>query len=147
MTPTFWKLSLGKDYFFLSDVLQCINKGLVALHQKSPGMTGRKTSQAQDFAQAADGDYFYLTHGNEGIYMLGQFTGPVNLFHLSKKEWIERPFRAIAFSDGEYYDGEAKWWTPNFNSTFIKVPEEEHKLFEEFILKPYFHLKLKDFKI
>ena len=37
-----------------------------------------------------------------------------------------------------------KWWTPNDNSTCIKVPESEHALFEQLILTPYFAMTMKD---
>jgi len=45
------------------------------------------------------------------------------------------------------YNGVQKWWTPNDNSTFIKVPLKEYSLFEELILEPYFGIKLKDYAL
>lgn len=147
MEPTFWKLSMGKSIFGFDQILQCIHEGYVAMHKDTKPLASSKTSQALDFATAKVGDYFYLTHGNEGIYMLGQFTEPVRLFNLKQNEWMERSFKAVKFSKGGFYQGEQKWWTPNHNSTFYKVPKEEHELFEELILRPFFDLGIEDFKI
>lgn len=147
MEPTFWKLSMGKSIFEFDQILRCIHEGYVAMHKETNPLGTSRTSQAMDFANAAIGDYFYLTHGNEGIYMLGQFTEPVRLFNLKEKDWMERAFKAVKFSDGSFYEGEQKWWTPNHNSTFYKIPKEEHVLFEKLILKPFFDLKIKDFLV
>lgn len=38
--------------------------------------------------------------------------------------------------------GDPKWWTPDHNSTFVMVPDEELRVFETAILKPYFDAKL-----
>lgn len=147
MEPTFWKLSMGRSIFGFDQILRCIHEGYVAMHKDTKPLATSKTSQALDFANAMVGDYFYLTHGNEGVYMLGQFTGPVRLFNLKEKDWMERSFKAVKFSKGDYYDGEQKWWTPNHNSTFCKVPQDELELFEQLILEPFFELKIKDFLI
>jgi hypothetical protein len=79
--------------------------------------------------------------------MLGQFIEPVRLFNLKEKGWMERAFKAVKFSNGIKYEGDQKWWTPNHNSTFHKVPKEEHKLFEDLILTPFFDLSIKDFMV
>lgn len=147
MEPTFWKLSMGKSIFGLDQILRCIHEGYVAMHKDTKPLATSKTSQALDFANAKVGDYFYLTHGNEGVYMLGQFTEPVRLFNLKEKDWMERSFKAVKFSNAKYYLGDQKWWTPNHNSTFSKVPQEELDLFEELILEPFFDLKIKDFLV
>jgi hypothetical protein len=147
MEPTFWKLSMGNLIFGFDQILRCIHEGYVAMHKDTNPLGTSKTSQALDFASAKVGDYFYLTYGNEGVYMLGQFTEPVRLFNLKENDWMERSFKAVKFSDGRYYEGDQKWWTPNHNSTFCKVPQEELPLFEELILRPFFGLRIKDFKI
>lgn len=56
--------------------------------------------QGNLFINACIGDYFYLTHGNAGIYLPGQITGPVDHF-IDKRErnnepgWISRPHEII----------------------------------------------------
>lgn len=100
------------------------------------------------FMKAPIGDYFYLTHGNQGIYLLGQFSGPANIFSARGKGWADRPFRLIRLAERiRPYKGPKKWWTPNENSTFIRVPDHEIGLFEELILSPHFGMRLKDFWI
>ena len=63
---------------------------------------------------------------------------------------MDRPFRLIkSAKDGTWYSDEHKWWAPNDNSTFTKVPNNkaEFKLFEEKILIPVFGIKLADFGV
>lgn len=146
MKPTFWKLSQGPNFFDFSEMLQSIENRLVYMHKDTQAKGTSEISQGELFIRAKIGDYFYLTHGNHGIYLLGQFTGPANFFSEHGNGWIDRPFRIIRRSNetSSYYEQE-KWWTPNHNSTFVKVPENEVKLFEELILKPFFDISLKKF--
>lgn len=146
MKPTFWKLSQGADYFTYEDMLQSIEDRLVYVHKDTPAKGQSSVSQGQAFIDAEIGDYFYLTHGNNGIYVLGQFTGPINFFSSWGNGWADRPFRVIARSKTrERYVGMQKWWAPNDNSTFIKVPVSELSIFEEEILIPFFDLNLKNY--
>ena len=146
MKPIFWKLSQGAEYFSFEDMLQSIEDRLVYVHKDTPAKGQSNVTQGQAFKDANIGDYFYLTNGNKGIYILGQFTGPVNFFSSMGKGWSDRPFRVIARSKTkDRYDGEQKWWTPNDNSTFIKIPDSELNMFEEGILIPFFELHLKDY--
>jgi 5-methylcytosine-specific restriction protein B len=96
------------------------------------------------------GEYFYLCHGNEepAVLLLGQFSGPPNVFSDRGEGWAERPFRWIKTSvSRKKYSGEHKQWAPNDNSTFIMVPPNEMKMFEFEILNPYFEIKLKQFGV
>ncbi|MCR9366091.1 hypothetical protein [Vibrio antiquarius] len=149
MKPTFWKLSQGAEFFNFSDMLQSIEDRLVYAH-KSTGKKGTSSkTQGESFFDAKIGDYFYLTHGNEGIYLIGQFTGPANFFPKNMDDgWCDRPFRLIARATyGETYSGPNKWWAPNHPSTFVRVPDGDLSLFEQEILVPYFDLKLSDYGI
>jgi 5-methylcytosine-specific restriction protein B len=90
----------------------------------------------------------HRTHGNHGVYLLGQFSGAANLFSSKEKGWLDRPFRHIRSSRLiQRYSGPDKWWSPSHDSTFTPVPEGEHGLFEEHILKPYFGITLSDFGV
>ncbi len=150
LKPTFWKLSHGIANgagFTFEDMLSSIDEKLVYVHRQTGAKVGRTTTQAEDFVNANIGDYFYLTHGNSGIYLLGQFTGPVNYFTKFEDDWMERPFKLIRKAVNIHpYEGQPKWWAPNHNSTFIQIPEVEEELFEELILKPYFDLSLEQFR-
>jgi len=145
-TPTFWKLSLGTDYFDFSQLIESIEERIVYVHKDTGAKGTRYVTQGEDFINAKIGDYFYLTHGNSGIYLLGQFIGPANFITKRGEGWTDRPFRIIARSNNtSCYDGSEKWWTPNHRSTFVKIPEPEIKEFEELILKPYFEISLSDY--
>jgi hypothetical protein len=146
--PRFWKLSQGTKDFNLAELFGSIREGLVYVHKNTKGKAISKTTQGQNFFESPVGDYFYLTHGNNRIYLLGQFSGPPNILSAKAGGWLDRPFRHIRSSISmDPYAGQKKWWTPNENSTFVAVPDGELKLFEDWILVPYFELKLSDFDI
>ncbi len=148
MQPTFWKLSQGTDYFTRTELSSSVEQKLVYVHLKTPAKGQSSVTQAQYFIEAEIGDYFYLTHGNKGIYLLGQFTGPVNVFSALGDGWADRPFRLIRLANSNVgYEGPNKWWSPNNNSTFIPVPDDEIGEFEQHILKPFFGISLEDYGI
>lgn len=148
MVPAFWKLSHGQEHFKFEELLDAMNSRLVYIHRNSPPMGGSASSQGDLFVNAPIGDYFYLSHGNQGIYFLGQFSGPANLFSEFGEGWLDRPYRLIKSSIARNtYDGLDKWWAPNHNSTFTKVPESELLLFEKQILEPFFEITLADYGI
>lgn len=146
--PHFWKLSQGEGHFDFDEILWSIEQRLAYVHKgsKAKGISSR--TQIEDFVNAPIGDYFYLTHGNAGVYLLGQLSGPANYFSEYGMGWIDRPFRLVLRSIKEdTYDGLDKWWTPNHNSTFVPIPEDELALFEELIFKPYFGVTLRKYGI
>ncbi|MPX98028.1 hypothetical protein EHW61_15445 [Salinivibrio sp. VYel6] len=148
MKPKFWKLSQGTEEFGVNQIIESIEQRLVYVHKDTKAKAASSKSQAQQFIDAAIGDYFYLTHGNAGIYALGQFTGPANLFSSRGEGWLDRPFRFISASiSKEKYKGEKKWWAPSDNSTFISVPDDELELFEKEILTPFFSIELSKFGV
>ena len=125
-----------------------IEQRLVYVHSKTRAKGGASVAQGEDFINASIGDYFYLTFGNKGIYIVGQFTGPPNIFCARGGGWADRPFRLIrAATAVKSYSGPDKWWAPNNNSTFIRVPDDELKQFEESILWPHFSIRLSEFGI
>lgn len=146
MLPTFWKLSQGIEHFSYEDILQSIENRLVYVHKDTLAKGQSSKTQGENFVEAKLGDYFYLTHGNTGIYVLGQFISPVNYFSAWGAGWADRSFRVIARSKKKgHYTGVQKWWAPNDNSTFINVPEDEFSLFEKEILEPFFNISLQDY--
>src|SRR5260221_10800326 len=89
MKPRFWKLSQG-DYsdFCAQDMLESIEDHLVYVNGKTGALAGCATTQGEEFIKVPIGDYFYLTHGNKGIYLLGQFSGPPNIFSTIGNGWV-----------------------------------------------------------
>lgn len=148
MKPVFWKLSQGTEFFGFNEIVDSVSDRLVYVHKDTKAKGQNEISQAHDFINVSIGDYFYMTNGNDRIYLLGQFTGPANLFSKCGEGWLDRPYRMIKASiTTDSYTGEEKWWTPNHRSTFIKVPDNELSLFESLILIPYFDIKLSKFGI
>jgi len=148
LNPKFWKLSQGTVEFGVNQIIESIDQRLVYVHKDTKAKATSSISQAQQFIDAEVGDYFYLTHGNTGIYILGQFIGPANLFSSMGEGWLDRPFRFInASRSKEKYKGQKKWWAPSDNSTFISVPDDELKVFEAEILFPFFGIELSKFGI
>ena len=148
MTPKFWKLSQGPSQFGYHDIISSISSSLVYVHKDTGAKGTSGTTQAEDFIFAPIGDYFYLTHGNKGMFLIGQFSGPANLFSKYGEGWLERPFKFILPSKiSSSYSGSHKWWSPNDNSTFTPVPAHELAQFEEEILKQFFGVSLKEFGV
>lgn len=159
--PAFWKLSMGKeDFKDILEVIDWLRQGLVLVHSRTKKMAFAQESQGEQFIhQDRDGDYFYLCHSNRskahprrGIILFGQFTGPwVSVRHhrwTDDEGWAARRFSWIKTATsrkklvGEY----KQQWTPRNNSTFIRVPDKDLKLFESVILKPYFGITLSKVK-
>jgi len=148
MKPKFWKLSQSPDYFTFEQYSNSIDNKIAYVHTNTGAKGGSAETQANQFINADIGDYFYLTYGNTGIYLLGQFTGPANILSPKGKGWIDRPYRVIRTAKSNSgYTGEQKWWTPNDNSTFIKVKDSELALFEGEILNPFFNITLADYGV
>lgn len=156
MNPTFWKLSMGpgnaaKDFPTVLDVLDWLRRGVVLVHKNTLPQATSSESQGEHFVDPArDGEYFYLCHGNQdpSIIMLGQFNGPTNYLCERGDGWAERPFRWIKTARlAKTFGGPHKWWTPNHNSTFVRVPQSDWPLFESEILIPYFGFRLSDFGV
>ncbi len=154
MKPGFWKLSMGpgsagEDFKTVLHLLDWVHRGVVLVH-KDTGPKGKtQISQGEQFVELdREGDYFYLCHGNNepSIILLGQFVGPPNHFCERGYGWTERSFRWIrTATTTKSFTGQPKWWTPNHNSTFVRVPDTELSLFESDILMPYFEIRLEDF--
>ncbi len=120
------------------------SRKVAVVHSETKAKGLSKTTQGQEFMEGIkEGDFFYLCYGNS-IQLLGQFTGTKPVLNPQKQDgWFEREYRVIATSKSmEAYTGMKKWWTPNENSTCIRVGEDENALFEKLILKPYFDMTI-----
>ena len=140
--PAIWKLSHG---VFTDEERLILEKRRVAvMNRYTAAMGGSGISQGEKFMnEIKKGDYFYLCYGNS-IRLFGQFTSEKAVRNPERKgDWFEREYKVIAKSkDLNAYRGMGKWWSPNFNSTCVKVPSEEWPDFEELILRPYFGIYL-----
>ena len=145
-TPAIWKISHGTENTGISDAKKIIfeNRSVVVVHSATKAKAVSRTTQGQAFMDAIHrGDYFYLCYGKH-VQLLGQFTGDKALPNPELQGgWYEREYRLIARAKSQAaYTGTKKWWTPNENSTCIKVDKSDEPLFEELILSPYFQMSL-----
>ena len=114
MKPKFWKVSHGTQFFPYQEMLDSIERKLVYVHKDTHAKATSARSQGENFLEAPAGDYFYLTYGNHGIYLLGQFIGPANVFSSKGEGWLDRPFQHIKSAvTRDIYSGPKKWWAPS----------------------------------
>lgn len=145
-TPAIWKISHGTEATGISDdnKIKFENRNVVVVNSSTKAKSLSKVTQGQSFMDAMKkGDFFYLCYGSV-IKLLGQIVSDRPVLNPEIKEgWYEREYRLIARSrDNAPYTAARKWWSPNDNSTCIRVDDSDKQLFEELILKPYFDMTL-----
>jgi len=140
--PAIWKISHGS----ISESNRALfeDRKVAVVHSATKAMAGSKVSQGENFMDSIkQGDFFYLCYGNS-IRFLGQFTSDKAVLNPEMEDgWYEREYRVIAKSKNTSpYSGAHKWWSPDFNSTCIKIDKDNQALFESELLKPYFDMTL-----
>ncbi len=142
VTPAIWKISHGSVPKKIRTKFE--KRKVVAMDSETGAKGISKVTQGQCFMeQIKAGDYFYLCYGNI-IKLFGQF---IDDSAKPNKEmggkWYERKYELILKSkEGVPYDGVHKWWSPNDNSTCVKIESEDWPLFEKEILNPFFGITL-----
>ena len=145
-TPAIWKVSHGTENTGISEANKIIfeSRNVIVVHSHTKAKGQSKVNQGQNFMEAMKkGDFFYLCYGSS-VRLLGQILSDKPVLNPEMKDgWYEREYRLIEKSkDTSAYTGTKKWWTPNENSTCIKVEENDKGLFEKLLLQPYFGLSL-----
>lgn len=148
LIPSIWKISEGTESSVISveDKKIFLDRNVVVVHSYTRAKGTSKVTQGQHFINTIKkGDYFYLCYGNS-IQLLGQFTSDKAVENPELKNgWYERAYRIVKKTDNNKpFSGEQKWWTPNSNSTCIKIEQSDYALFEELILKPYFDMSVEE---
>jgi hypothetical protein len=141
-TPAIWKISHGSISESNRSIFE--DRKVAVVHSTTKAKAVSKVSQGESFMDSIKkGDYFCLCYGNS-IRILGQFTTDKPVLNPEMEDgWYERSYRVISESkDASGYKGVQKWWSPNDNSTCIRVENDDQKLFEEAILVPYFDMTL-----
>ena len=141
-----WKISHGKEETGIPEKYRepFEKRRAAVIHSQTSPKGKSSVSQGQAFTQEIKkGDYFYLCYSNE-VVLFGQFTDDKSYPNPELGNgWHERSYRIIKYSEKhDPYKELNKWWTPNNNSSCIKV--DDNALFEKLILKPYFDLTLND---
>lgn len=127
-----WKLSHGLDDFPSEERKQYLQSELGVMHSDTA------KGQGESFQEAPVGSLFYLCHGNEQLHLVGQFiSAPAP--SLKGDGWLQRRYRVLkqGIKSGGYQGGQ-KGWTPNYRSTFKRVPAHDLPEFESALLKPFF---------
>ncbi|NLX91922.1 MAG: EVE domain-containing protein [Firmicutes bacterium] len=142
--PVIWKISHGTDFISDAEAKIFEDNRVIVVQKDIKATAASKMSQVDSFMLSMKkGDYFYLCYGNS-IRLLGQIkTDDVVPNPEKGNGWYQREYTVIAKSkDTSPYKNTQKLWTPNDNSTCIKVGEPDKPLFEDLILKPYFDMTL-----
>ncbi len=140
-----YKISMGE--FPIDELEGFIANGVVLVHANTKPKGQSYEAQGVTFKDVIQvGDYFYLTHGNQGVKLLGRFTSEARKCSntdYGDDGWLEREFEILLNSINQSsYKGTNRWWTPNNNSTCIKVKTEELQEANKLIFKPYFNAEL-----
>ncbi len=143
-SPAIWKISHGTENTGISDNNKEIflKKRIVVVHGTTKAKATSKIPQGQAFCnEIKKGDYFYLCYGNT-IKLFGRIIDDEATENSEMQNgWMQRSYQEIALPVNDApYTGQKKWWTPNDNSTCVKVDDEN--MFEQLILQPYFGLSL-----
>ena len=148
-----WKISEGSENRGIPEAVKSLleKRSVVVVGRDTKALANAPEMQGDLFASSIQsGDYFYLCYGSS-IRLLGQFDGSAvineEMKQIGNDGYIERSYRLIALSrDVSPYKDQTKWWTPNHNSTCVEIPKDEHQLFEQLILLPYFDMAISDLK-
>lgn len=147
-SPAIWKISHGTESTGISDENKARfeERQVVVVHSTTKAKAQSKVTQGQGFMYTMKkGDFFYLCYGNS-IRLLGRIISEDPILNPEMEDgWYEREYEIIELSkDTTSYTGIKKWWTPNDNSTCIRVSSEDRDQFEELILKPYFNMTVQE---
>jgi len=135
--PEIWKLSHGTNTFSTDQLKEMLDSRLAVM-----GIETLK-GQGDRFVNAKVGTVFFLCHSNS-IQLLGQFTSGLEPAERGK-EYRQRHYRVLAHAKKhDRVRSSRQGWSPAYNSTFFKVPDNELQDFESVVLSPYFDLKLSD---
>lgn len=139
-----WKVSHGQSCFKPNELKKLEEECKVCVHKDTPAKGMSHFTQGDAFVkEVKEGDLFYLCLGNQSVQLIGMFTSEITI---SDDGWAYRKYKLLFNSTQKDtpYEGEIHWWTPNNNSTFIKIKNSERPLFERLILRPYFCKTLQD---
>ncbi|BAO29671.1 McrB family protein [Sulfuritalea hydrogenivorans] len=141
MNLEIWKLSHGNSPVFTDAERQQYLNDAWAVMDRNTNAPGpgdqQKGKQGKDFAEAPVGTLFYLCHGNSP-QLVGQFLSEAIPCDKGPG-WLKRKYRVLKQAQRkDRYTDNKKGWSPQGNSTFWKVGEDDLPDFESSLLKPYF---------
>jgi hypothetical protein len=145
-TDSVYKVSMsGKPGEINDDDFNYFNeKNLIVVHGSTKAKGVSSESQGDIFSkQMKLGDYFYLCRGNSNMEIIGKVVG--NAVECENEEygndgWLQRPYEIVseAIKEDSYKDVN-KWWSPNNNSTCVKIPRSEIELANKVLFTPFYN--------
>jgi 5-methylcytosine-specific restriction endonuclease McrBC GTP-binding regulatory subunit McrB len=119
-------------------------RNLIVIHGGTKAKGVSSESQGDIFSkQMKIGDYFYLCRGNSNMEIIGKVVG--DAVECENEEygddgWLQRSYEIVseAINEDSYKDVN-KWWSPNNNSTCVKIPRSEMELANKVLFMPYFN--------
>ncbi|SDS31313.1 AAA domain (dynein-related subfamily) [Gillisia sp. Hel1_33_143] len=143
-----FKISMGKDYFSDELIDKAINEKLVLVHSQTKPKGRSPISQADIFTdQLIIGDYFYLTHSNKNLKLIGKITSesqPASFNNLRDKGWLERSFEPVIIANKQgSFKGKGKYWLPNTNVTCWPIDNSELEEANKLLFKTFFNIEFK----
>lgn len=141
-----YKLSHGTVFFDHETIQYCITNNLVVVHEET-GSKGRQSfSQYELFESAKIGDVFYLTYGNTGVLLIGQFIDEsISDFDYRQNPdgWKQRKYKLLFYSpEIKVYKGTKSWWSPNDPSTFVQINQKDFNEANKNLFIPHFRVEL-----
>lgn len=141
-----YKLSHGADYFDVEKTQYCITNNLAVVHVDTNAKGRQNFSQFDLFKSAKVGDIFYVTHGNTGVLLIGQFVdNVVSNFNYNPNEtgWRQRNYKLLhRSSEVSSYSGSRAWWSPNDPSTFTEIHLKDFSKANRELFIPHFKVEL-----
>lgn len=141
-----YKISHGVEEIPSAAYKEFLENKVIVLHKNTKSLGRDSTSQADYFREANIGDYFYLCRSNKEIVLLGRILSEYEECKSNNMEsegWIQRSYEIVKKAKSNTgYEGNAKSWTPNYNSTFKKIKPEEIELCNEKLFRPYFDITI-----
>ncbi|WP_280517258.1 AAA family ATPase [Pseudoalteromonas sp. bablab_jr004] len=137
-----WKISHGKNEFSNEENQWLDENQYITVHKNTGHSQGKKF-----LTEAKVGDYACLSNSNL-IKAIIKISSDIVIDNNSPldDDWALRSYEVVYWLDSPkpYNSNYKKGWTPNFNSTFKKVPTAELPNFEDEILTPYFKVELSE---
>ena len=145
--PAFWKMSHGtvSTGLSLAEREDCEKRCVITMHRYTSGAGASKILSGDLFEYGLrKGDFVYLCYGGE-VHRLVQIVSDDVVQSSLRSGFVERLYKVVAEAKdaGRYPgDGFRKFWTPNQNSTFARIPVEDYNDFEKHITKPFFGMSV-----
>ena len=150
--PSFWKMSHGSTSTGLSQAERedCEKRCVITMHRNTSGAGASKILSGDLFEYGLrKGDLVYLCYAGE-VSRLVQIASDDLAPSSLRSGFVERQYKVIAEAkEGSRYpgDGFRKLWTPNQNSTFARIPDEDYRDFEKHITEPYFGMSVNEIRM